>query len=310
MPELKTAVKIFTYFALFLMIYPAAAGEVVSGRDLRTVASPELEAELHDEVAVLSDSTMAGREFGSGGASGAAFYVMRQLEDAGYEVSVQQFTAYGATGRNVVAVTPGTYRSYIVVGAYCDCFGAAGGRLYPGADSNASGVAVLLSLARHFAAVPPEKSSVGLVFVAFDGHNADLAGSRAFVESCLKKYPASLMVNLDTVGSSSAPLSEDRPDYLIALGGAAFSESLSMANRTAGLQLSYDYYGNRGFTDLFYLRAGDQRPFLERGVPSVMFTSGVTLTTNKPGDTPDTLDYPVLARRVRMIASWISSFLK
>ncbi len=36
-----------------------------------------------------------------------------------------------------------------------------------------------------------------------------------------------------------------------------------------------------------------------------MFTSGITMNTNKASDTPDTLDYDILDRRIRLIAWWL-----
>jgi len=301
-----------SFFALVISISNILSDACFAGnvqRDLRIAVSSQLEAELSEEVRVLADSTLKGREFGRGGASGAAFYIARQLEDAGYDVEFQCFESNGRTGHNVVAVTPGKYSSYIVVGAYFDGYGTVADKLYPGADSNLSGVVSLLALARHFKLRQPISGGRGLIFVAFDGHCSDLAGSRAFVEKN-RSRTVSLMVNLDTVGSSLSPVLDERPDYLMALGGASFSESMSLANVSTGLHLTYDYYGNRNFTDLFYLHAGDQCPFLERRIPSVMFTSGISVHTNKTTDTPDTLDYKVLVKRLRFVSAWISSMLK
>ena len=49
---------------------------------------------------------------------------------------------------------------------------------------------------------------------------------------------------------------------------------------------------------MFYRSISDQKPFLEHGIPSVMFTSGITLRNNKADDVVDSLDYGVLRRRV------------
>ena len=59
----------------------------------------------------------------------------------------------------------------------------------------------------------------------------------------------------------------------------------------------------------FYQRAGDQRSYLEAGIPAVMFTSGITEHTNKISDTPETLDYGLLARRIDLIAAWLRAQL-
>lgn len=262
---------------------------------------------LRDEVAFLADSLQAGRGFGTPGAQSAVFYLLRELRNAGLRTTVQSFAARERTGHNVVAVTPGWYRRYIVVGAWFDGLGTLGGTHYPGADANASGVAALLSLARSL----PEsaRGETGLVFVAFDGHTADLAGAKAFLERYRKVYPPVLMVNLDILGSSLAPIRSGRPDYLIALGGSAYGPALEAANRPIRLDLGYDYYGSRNFTELFYRRISDQRWFLEAGIPAVMFTSGITDRTNKTTDTPASLDFPLLSRRILLIETWLRGLL-
>ena len=96
---------------------------------------------------------------------------------------------------------------------------------------------------------------------------------------------------------------------MIALGGEEHVHALGRANLGPGLDLSFRYYGSDNFTDLFYRRIGDQRWFLEAGIPSLMFTSGITDNTNKPGDTPETLAPQTFAKRVSLISAWISSML-
>ena len=265
------------------------------------------ETELRAEVEFLCDSLCAGRAFGTAGAQASTLYLLRQLRDAGLRTTVQSFSAGGRIGHNVVAVTQGWYRRYVVVGAYFDAIGTLDGRIYPGADANASGVAALLALARELPACC--RGEVGIVFVAFDGHAADLSGARAFLDGYRNTYPPVLMVNLDLLGSALAPIRPGRPDYLIALGGARYRSSIEAANRGPRLDLAYDYYGSSSFTDVFYRRVSDQRWFLEAGIPAVMFTSGITLHTNKITDTPATLDFALLDRRISLISDWIHELL-
>ena len=285
------------FLLIFLLALPAVR---------ISAAGPDRPAVLRAEVGFLCDSLSAGRAFGTPGAQLGTFYLLRQLRDAGLRTTVQSFSAGGRVGHNVVAVTPGWFRRYIVVGAYADGLGTLGDRVYPGADANASGIAALLALARE---LPADcRGEVGIVFVAFDGHKANLAGAEAFLQAFRELYPPILMVNLDQLGSSLAPVRRGRPDYLIALGGEPYRAALEAANATA-LDLSYDYYGNSSITELFYRRISDQRWFLEAGIPAVMFTSGITEHTNKISDTPATLDYPLLDRRISLIAAWLRSRL-
>ncbi len=294
--------KRLLFFLFFLL--PAA---LLLRPDVASAQVADRETELRAEVEFLCDSLCAGRAFGTAGAQASTLYLLRQLRDAGLRTTVQSFSAGGRIGHNVVAVTPGWYRRYIVVGAYFDAIGTLEGRIYPGADANASGVAALLALARELPACC--HGEVGLVFVAFDGHAADLSGARAFLERYRPVYPPVLMVNLDLLGSSLAPIRSGHPDYLIALGGSPYRFALESANRGPRLDLAYDYYGSESFTDVFYRRVSDQRWFLEAGIPAVMFTSGITQHTNKVTDTPATLDYGLLDRRIGLIAAWLHAML-
>ena len=262
---------------------------------------------LRDEIAFLTDSLCGGRATGSPGCQNAAFFLLRSFKSTGLNTIVQSIDCYGNVGHNVIGITPGWYRRYIVVGAYYDGLGTLGGEIYPGADSNASAVAALLELTRSLPSLC--KREVGIIFVAFDAHNAGLQGSKAFLDRYYGKCRMDLMVNLDILASVDVPLHKNRPDYLIALGGASHIFSMDNANRGLGLDLGFDYYGSSNFTELFYRKVSDQRWFLEKGIPSVMFTSGITMRTNKTSDTADSLDIDMLSRRISFIARWISYML-
>lgn len=262
---------------------------------------------LRDEIAFLTDSLCGGRATGSPGCQNAAFFLLRSFKSTGLNTFVQSFDCYGNVGHNVIGITPGWYRRYIVVGAYYDGLGTLGGEIYPGADSNASAVVALMELTRSLPSLC--KREVGIIFVAFDAHNAGLQGSKAFLDRYYGKCRMDLMVNLDILASVDVPLHKNRPDYLIALGGASHIFSMDNANRGLGLDLGFDYYGSSNFTELFYRKVSDQRWFLEKGIPSVMFTSGITMRTNKTSDTADSLDIDMLSRRISFIARWISYML-
>ena len=264
------------------------------------------------EVRFLADSARQGRGFGSAGACASSFYIFRQFRNAGLRTSFQSFEAAGEAGHNVIGVTPGWFRSYIVVGAYFDGVGSFDGVSYPGADANASGVAALLCMARSL----PQfcRGDVGLIFVAFDGHGAGLSGSREFLARYSIEYPIGMMVNIDQIGSSLSPLGSGREDFIIMLGGHTlpdyYMDWFSLCNRLYGanLEISDSYYGSETFTRLFY-RLSDQRPFVDNGIPSVLFTSGITMNNNKTYDIPESLNYPVMRRRIILIYHWLDKML-
>src|SRR5262249_26390245 len=115
----------------------------------------------------------------------------------GDERYFQPFTMAGETGeplsaKNVVGVLPGANPALngqaLIVSAHYDHLGlgwpdaraGANGQLHPGADDNASGVAVMLELARLMADARPERS---VIFAAFAGEEEGLLGARNYVKA-------------------------------------------------------------------------------------------------------------------------------
>lgn len=304
---MKAAAKIFFLLA-FIFAASVPAGAVCAPRPQASpAAAPAAAAALAQQEALradvefLSDSLCAGRATGTRGCVEAAAYIIRRLSAMGCEPSVQSFRIDSARVGHNILVIPETSRPVIVLTAYYDGLGVLDGRLYPGADSNASGVAALLSVAARLR----DRADVLIAFL--DAHNANLAGADA-LRRALKGRRIQLLVNFDILGSTLAPVDKFWPDFLIALGADRHRALLEECN--AGLQLHYyhTYYRSRTFTEVFYRRVGDQRAFLADGVPTIVFTSGITDFTNKPGDTPETLDYPVFAKRVEFISRFISRY--
>ena len=274
-------------------------------------ARTDAEKALREDVEMLCSQAFGGRSFSDGGTVLPSIMIARRFAEAGLSALPEgRYQCFrderGRCGRNVAGVLTGRSAETVVIGAYYDGLGTLDGRLYPGADANASGVAMLLMLAKRLASGPrPAKTSI---FVAFDAHHAGCAGASAFLAG-LSRKPV-LMLNLDTVGSALAPVKRTVPEFMIALGGERWKSAMDAAAARQGITLYYDYYGSRAFTDLFYRASGDHKPFLEAGVPCVMFTSGITFNTNRIADAPSTLDYPLMRRRAEVIAGWLQTELR
>ena len=318
MPRSAHPAKIFFVLLAFFFAFAPLSATIPGG-------DPALERELRRDVEFLSDTLCAGRRTGTPGGSEAAFFIVRRLVSLGYSVEIQAFaTEDGRVGHNIVAYFAGSGgtapkaslsqnillaggvsssgtkaagRRPILLMTYYDGMGHIGERFYPGADSNASGVAALLSLAGAL------RGRHDLIFAFTDAHNANMAGAEQ-LSAALARVPLRMVLNFDILGSTLAPPHSYWKDYLIVLGGAAWKRSLADAG---ALHLYFDYYGSRSFTDLFYRRICDHKFFLNRGVPVLMFTSGITMQTNREGDVAATLDYPIFAKRVMQIRSWLES---
>lgn len=289
---------------------------------------------LYQEVSFMTDSLRQGRERGTAGHSDAAFYIGRQLAANGCKgpggSMKQQFIVTDSTdtGANIIGIMRCAANSgrYIIVGAHYDGLGVIHGVLYPGADANASGVAAMIAISDFFSRQLKAgyTYSSNIIFVAFDSYTDGREGAGAlwkairrgsltdpFTGRRIRQEHITMMIDLDQMGSSMAPVHADRPDYLIAIGEhslatASARTALDRCNRHYGLNLDLcrSYYGSANFTDTFY-KLGDRKFFISGGMPVMYFTSGITPLTNKPGDTAGSLDYETLRKRVILICRFL-----
>ena len=256
-------------------------------------------ADLLQDVEYLSSPLLKGRGPGSTGAVETYWFIARRFRKLGLETSLQSFQTEKGVARNIIGIHRGNpkSKSYTLVMAHYDGLNPYEGEIYPGADSNASGVAVMLSLAEELSTAP-----ANYIFVGLDAHNAALEGAEKLATL---PWNLNLVVNIDIIGSTLAPPNKYRTDFLIALGGEKLDKTFTRPNFGPGLRIYFNYYGSKSFTEYFYEKASDQAPFLRKKIPALMFTSGITMNTNKPSDTFETLDLPVLVRRRDLILAWL-----
>lgn len=304
---------------------------VPSGINAEKVVSSE---NLRMQVEFLADSTFGGRATGSRGAVEIALWISRRYESAGLTplggTWSRSFKVDNLVGRNIIGFLPGkrdkVKELYTIICAHYDSHGVIDGNFYPGADNNASGVAAMLSLADMFQKMKRLGRSYGknIIFVATDAKERNSAGAEALMKDIKNgqlKDPVNgetitmdkihSTVVLDILGSTLAPLHKDRSDFLIMLSGGQYTFDLTRANEGYGLgmDIATSYYGSKSFTEMFHSRFGDQKVFTQNGLTCIVFTSGITMLTNKTGDTADTLDYDVLRKRIFLIFHWLEKIL-
>jgi aminopeptidase N len=252
---------------------------------------------MMETVRFLSSDRLQGREAGAAGADQAADYIAAEFRQAGLlpggdDASFFQKGTDPGTGlslRNVIGIRAGRNkdlsRQSVVVGAHYDHLGLGirtgrtedRGTIHPGADDNASGVAVLLELARVLNQAPPDDRSV--VFAAFDAEEEGKLGSAWYVRN-ETRYPAADcigMVNMDTVGRLGA-------GKLLVLGAGSAREWPHIF-RGAGFVTGVE-------TELVSedLDSSDQKSFQSAGVPAVQLFSGPNADYHRPTDRPDRID--------------------
>ena len=251
-----------------------------------------------------------GRKAGTVDEKAVAEYLYGQLEKMGVAMLTPLegddfFMVQGADtihSRNVVGVIEGydpqLKNEYVVIGAHYDHIGtgmtvqdgAGQVQVYPGADDNASGVAALLEVAReislqHFMF----RRSVIIAF--FGGNELGTAGSWYFLNRSFPQVENIVaMINLDMVGRSGR---ENRMQVFVA---GANRELVGLNRQLSGRALSLA----PEYTPIDYV-ASDHRNFYEKGIPSVLFTTGMHRDYHTMRDTPDKLDYPQMGRLVEYV---------
>ncbi len=277
---------------------------------IRSAATPPpvTAGEVRAHVEFLASPALQGR--GGPQRSVAAKYLRDQFEEFGLKPLFSDGSYYqpipgtlGASrdadtdppviGINVGGWIPGsdpTLRDeFVIISAHYDHLGVRQGEVYPGADDNASGVAMMLETAREVAAmtVKPRRS---LVFVGFDLEEEMLWGSRWFAShppwelGRVKLFITADMIgrslgNLDlptvfVLGSERAPLLQD------VLDETPVPEGLEVA------RLGIDLVGTRS----------DYGPFRDRKIPFLFFSTGQHGDYHTPRDVHELVDYEKVAR--------------
>ncbi len=269
--------------------------------------------QLMEDVRILSADDMEGRAVDTPGAARARDYLIGRLEEIGVEParggSFEQgfvFTRKGEAydGVNLVGRIEGTSRSkrVLVVMAHYDHLGIRDGRIYNGADDNASGVAALLAVAESFAADPPRHD---VIFALTDGEEAGSKGARVLVSD--PPVPLSdivLAVNFDM-------LSRSEVNELYAAGASHFPwlkprlEALA-ARAPVTLRLGHDTPGPDDRYD--WTMEADHRAFQERGMPWVYFGVEDHADFHQPTDTFDRVPQDFFRRSVQTVVMAVRAF--
>ncbi len=234
------------------------------------------------------------------------------LEVAGSSACLTKaFTNFEAhQGRNVVALLEGSdpnlQAETVLVTSHHDHMGVANGRIYHGADDNASGVAGMLAVARAFVrgGVRPKRS---VLFVAYDGEERIFLGSYYYVTHPampLERTVANL--NLDMIGrdenDANWPVPADGNVNMVNVLGTRYNPGLRQTieeeNQAAGLKL--DFKMDVVDPDSLWSRS-DHFWFAALHIPQVEFQTGLHPDYHTDRDTWDRINYPKLTKIARLV---------
>ncbi len=263
-------------------------------------------------IKFLASDELKGRGLGTPELDKAANYIASKFKEyglapGGKDNSYFEEWTSGVKGKagkikfkNVIGIIPGNdtklKEECVVVSAHYDHLGLGWpdvhkgdeGKIHHGADDNASGVAVMLELARVFAR--SFKPSRSILFVAFTGEEEGLLGSNYFVNH-YEKFPADKVfadLNLDTVGR-------------------LFGKPLLILDASSAKEWRYIFIGATYVTGIKTkvvskpLDSSDQISFIQKGIPAVQLFSGANEDYHRPTDTYDKIDETGLTQTASIV---------
>jgi len=282
-----------------------------------TITSEELKTHLY----TFAGDKMEGRMTGSNGQKMAAeylknFYVQNGISspagDGDYfqEIPSSYFGKMKepADSENVIAFIEGSQwpEEIIVLSAHYDHVGMEGEEIYNGADDDGSGTVTLLEIAQAFQQAKnngqgPKRS---LLFLHVTGEEIGLYGSRYYTENPL--FPLENTVcnlNTDMIGRID-PNKAENPNYIYLIGSDKLSQELhdlseEVNSRYANLELDYTFNDDND-PNRFYYRS-DHYNFAKNNIPVIFYFNGVHEDYHKPTDTPDKIEYELMAKRAQLI---------
>ncbi|MBI4706044.1 MAG: M20/M25/M40 family metallo-hydrolase [Deltaproteobacteria bacterium] len=286
---------------------------------------------LMHHVERLTSAELAGRQAGTAGERAAADYVAARLDacavgplpEAG---RFQRFplrsagVATGATSLNTLGLIPAQgdlAGELVLLGAHLDALGVREGALHPGADDDASGVAVVLEVA---CALQERRTELGrsILPIFFGAEEEGLQGAEAF----LRRPPVPLgriaaMVNVDGIGRPLADmgvlllgkvaLGIDSARSVAVLGAGsrpALRRTVTTACREADVDPVMPEELAPLVARLIEVEAQgrtDDWEFGRAGIPALLFSSGEPSDYHTPRDSPARLWPELMARRALAI---------
>lgn len=189
------------------------------------------------------------------------------------------------TVSNVTGIIKGkdSSKAPLVLSAHFDHVGTdCNNTIYRGSLDNASGTAFLIELARYISKLGVPTRDI--IFVAFNGEEFGLLGSKAFVSNHKDLLKDSEVYNFDMIGS-------DNGVPLCIMASKNDSVNIPQVNKTAKILQKNKSYFNYLFED-----ASDHAPFRAENIAAITLCDNDTSKIHTPDDTPDKISYTAVER--------------
>ncbi len=210
--------------------------------------------------------------------------------------------------KNVLAYIPGTTNAdeVVVMSAHLDHLGIQEGKIYYGADDDASGTSAVLNLAKAFteAAKQGYRCKRSLLFLNFSGEEKGLLGSSYYSQNPIFNLKNTVVdLNIDMIGRRDKKYEND-PNYVYVIGSEMLSTELkeiSEKQNITNTNLKLDYtYDDENDPNQFYYRS-DHYNFAKYDIPVIFYFNGVHEDYHKPTDTIDKIEFEKMEKITRLV---------
>jgi len=227
----------------------------------------------------------------------AGDYIFSELKKYGYAPVLDYFEINGKKYFNVLSNSSDKNKPVILLSAHFDSFAKNDSGLSPkapGADDNASGVAVLLELARALARKTP---GVNVEFAFFNAEEYGCKGSKHLAESYSKDgVNIFCLINVDTVGTWKGPISDENPLNYVTNEASLFVVEKMRQKTSCPLAPAKEMWMD------------DHASFWDNGYAAIEITeNGEPESMHTPDDTSDKLNYDNIAIVAKTLYRFVAS---
>ena len=295
------------------------ASDIITGEIAIEYSKTITPEDLKTHLYIIASDEFEGRDTGEPGQKLAAeylkdFYKSQNIasplggDDYFQDISTEHLRPNLKPSENVVAFIEGSEKpdEIIVVSAHFDHVGQTGEEIFNGADDDGSGTVAIMKIAEAFqnAAKNGNGPKRSILFLHVTGEEKGLLGSAYYVKYPifpLKNTVANL--NIDMIGRVDEAHTNN-PDFVYLIGSDKLSTELheiSEAINTKFTNLTLDYtYNDDNDPNRFYYRS-DHYNFAKNNIPIIFYFNGTHEDYHRPSDTPDKINYEVLAKRTQLV---------
>jgi len=274
---------------------------------------------MKNKLYTFASDEFEGRDTGKPGQKKAAEFLKNYYQSIGVnsplgdddyyqDIPSSFFNDKLPDSENVVAYIEGdgSTNEVLVLSAHYDHIGVKGDQIYNGADDDGSGTIAILEIAQAFKEAlndgyRPRRS---IVFLHVTAEEKGLLGSLYYSKNPI--FPIEQTVanlNIDMIGRVD-DAHKNNPNYIYLIGSDRLSTELHEISETTNdkyVKMDLDYkYNDKDDPNRFYYRS-DHYNFAKFDIPVIFYFNGTHEDYHQPTDTPDKINYELLARRAQLI---------